>query len=260
MRLQVVGLPQRAHRRIEGEFRAWAAGLGPDVEIRPAPSLNETVPQVGVQERRLIEAHIQEGFAHIVAVPYRAIGELQTWFELDCRVTRLAIRDAVTVGWDDFRAALIKAISFEQQWCTALKPTDLNHALLLPPISFVPARDLQGFWRQCDCYNDARLNAASNLLERFGREHRKSQAGVGAFWLDTGGRRFIVDRARHARTAEERVGRRLFRFCYEVPHGFHYDVTHETNPRFNLITTERTHVGITRANVDSWGSVRAVHR
>lgn len=261
LRFQVAGFPLRVHRRLEVPFAEWQALLPADVSVRLTPSQNQAVPEIGPHERRQIEANIQEGFTHIVTVPYRRIAELVTWLDLNCRVTRLAIRDAVTADWDAVQAALDQAIAFEQRWCSVVRPPDLHHPLLLPPIAFVPVKDLRDFWRQCNCYGDtAMLDAANSAIQKFRGVHRKSEGGLAAFWQDSGDRRFVIDPARHARAPAERAGVRRFRFCYEVPNGFHYDVTHRSEGRFTLNTPEGPHAGIVRANVDPWGSTRGIHR
>jgi hypothetical protein len=75
--------------------------------------------------------------------------------------------------------------------------------------------------------------------------------------LDGSGRQFRFDPARHALSPQERAKERRFRFCFEVPSGFHCDVEHQSGGEFSL----KDHLGalfqkIRHANVDPWGSVR----
>src|SRR6266478_3304401 len=120
LRFQVVGFPLRVHRRLADSFAAWQAGLPADVTVRLAPSQNEALPEIGPHERRQIEGNVQDGFIHILGVPHRKLRELVSWFQLDCRVTRLTIQDAVTAAWEEVHTALDQAILFEQRWCSVV--------------------------------------------------------------------------------------------------------------------------------------------
>lgn len=152
---------------------------------------------------------------------------------------------------------MVAAVQFERRWCDVVKPRDMNHALLLPPPSFEPARTLHDFWRKCDCYGDAsQLTGANNILQSVRANHRRSLSGMGSYWVDEKHRKFTIDRAGHARTTEDRQQLRRFRFCYEVLPGFHYDVVHVRGERFSLNGLQRLHTNIMRGNVDPWGSVR----
>lgn len=258
LRLQLVGMPLRAHRRLSVELREFASRLQPEVLLRAAPSYSESQPDFAKRESEAARLNVQEGYTHLAVVPSRNQKQIQREFRFDCRVILLDLPgDLLRLSWDVLEHALTAAIEFEVQWCGAIKPSDVRSPLLLPEFSFLPERRIGDFWKQCDCYRDrARLTDANNILQAVRSIHRRSKTGVGGYWLDVGRRQFIVDQSYHAPSAEERRELLRFRFCYQVPKGFHYDVTHELGERFSIRGSEGVIDRVSRVNVDPWGSMR----
>lgn len=257
IRLQFVGMPRAQYRRLQSNLRRWSDSLGEDTLIRPAPSYRERRPEIGERELAQIDSNIQEGFIHLLCVPSRDARFIERSLRFDCRVVRLEIPgDLGRLDWSTLRSALEKAISYEKEWCCSVRPSSPAHPLLLPSVSFDSHRSLKGMWKECDCHRDNRLlRHAARQVERFRQLHKKSYRG-GFYWLDMNGRRFSIDRGHHGRSPAERVGRRRFRYCFEVPPGFHFDVTSEAGGEFSIVGSEGRY-RVHRANVDPWGSVRA---
>ena len=258
LRVQLVGMPLRVHRRLSVELGDFASRLRPEILLRLVPSSSQSLPDIGRPELEVVRQNIQEGYTHIAVVPSRAQKEVLREFRFDCRVILLDLPgDFIRLPWDVFENCLRVAFDFELRWCDAIRPSDVRSPLLLPEVSFVPEREVVDFWRHCDCYRDAsRLTRANNLLQAVRGAHRRSKAGVGAYWVDAGRRQFIVDPSYHATSREERRGLLRFRFCYQVPAGFHYDVTHELGERFSIRGRGEFHDRVLRVNADPWGSIR----
>jgi len=66
---------------------------------------------------------------------------------------------------------------------------------------------------------------------------------------------YAFDPARHGRSGADRQNRKSYRFCYEIPAGFHYDVTDDSGKPFKIEIDGRLHT-LTHCNVTPWGVVR----
>ena len=259
MKLQFIGLPLAAHRRLKPQFDDWTASLIPNHKIIAVPSVDNNRPNVPKAELSEVQARVQGGHVHLGVVPNREVwAAMYKEFRFDCRVVKLPLSDPVnSITWDELRQALMDMIEFEQRWLDQICPTDLRSPLLLPPPSFEPARALNDYWSKCDVYRDyARLGMAHDLLGRVRASHRRRREGSGQGWVDSKRRHFAFDPARHALSPVERTGRQHYRFCFNLPAGFHFDVQHELKQEFTL--HDRTgvlHRGV-HLNVDPWGRVR----
>jgi hypothetical protein len=254
-RLQVVAIPARVHHRLKRDLETWRGQSGAEVQVRFAPSMHPNEPRVPLEQ---VRSNIQDGFVHLTVVPTRDWPELKRQLLFDCRVARLSLPgDLMRLTWAEFRRALDETLGFEARWSEVVRPRNTNHALLLPPSVLVPDREASGFWARCDCYADpGLLTAANNTLQLVEARHRRSEQGLGVYWIDGRRRRFTADRTAHARSPEERAGRRRFRFACEVPPGSHCDVVHELRSWFSVRDRSGVDRRLRRANVDPWGSVR----
>ena len=254
LKVQLVGLPQSSHTRLRASIDSWAEAS--NIDLRHLPSHNPRVPETREGE---ITQSVRDGYVHILVVPCRTAGNVARTFEFDCRVILLQSKtDLIVISWNELQSLLSNAIEFERKWINIARPTDINAPLLLPPPSFAVHNVLTNFWKHCDCYRSTELlTHANNLLQQMRSLHRRSD-GTGSFWLDRSDRVFRpTRRARHGRSPEERLGAFRFRFCFEVPVGFHYDVTHQHGREFSLQGAQEHYSSLDRANVDPWGYVRA---
>lgn len=258
MRLQLAAIPLATYRRLKDDLTVWSESLEPTHQIRVTPSKNRYLPIIEAPEIRDMEAAAQEGFVHILLVPTRWWRTASQHFRFDCRVAILDVSgDLRTLEWPALRAAMETCLEFEERWIHVVRPPDLRHPLLLPPPSFEPSRRIGDFWTACDVYRDTtRIGEAHDTLQRVISLHRNHESGIGPFWKDERNRRFCFDRNLHAMTPEERAGMRRFRFCLEVPRGFHFDVVHESGGRFCISDFRGNLHTVTRSNVDPWGRVR----
>lgn len=256
-RVQIMGLPLPTYRKLKPDFDAWRTNLEDGVEVRAVPSPSEESWNYRLGEAAVNNAvkNLDQGFTHIlVPLSYREVPHLRRRFRYELRVIGLTL-DMRNLTWPALKSELERAISFERKWCRIARPSDVRHPLLLPPPSFEVHRDVGDFWKECDCYGQsAELTKVHNLLDKVWRRHRK-KVGRKQLWMDTAKRCFRWDQSRHALTPDERSGRSRFRFCFEVPAGFHYDVTHERGESFTVLGTSGSFVS-RHANVDPWGGIR----
>jgi hypothetical protein len=264
LRLQLAGLPLKTYRRLRPNLERWAADRQSEVQLRISPSNDEYQPRLQLAD---IEKNIEDGFIHIAVVLTRETRELLRQQRYRCRTTLLEPQQRpLDVTWNEFQSLLTAAFRFERRWCKAVGPSDLSHPLLLPNVSFEPAVDLNGFWSHCDCYGmTTLLTTAHNFVGRFTSIHRR-RSDTGPYWLDRSGRAFRVDRSLHGRSARERSGRKLYRFCFELPPGFHYDVTGDHGGAFVIDGSDMSegdvarHFDVARANVTPFGHLTSLHR
>jgi hypothetical protein len=143
----------------------------------------------------------------------------------------------------------------DEVWLRKLSPTDLRHALLLPPTVFVTNRQTAGYWQHCDVYSQELFAKAEQLLEVVETHHRRPDGQGSRSWLDGRYRRYRIDPARHGRSQSDRAGMKSYRFCFEIPVGFHYDVSDDSGRTF-VIEVDGHSEMVNHCNVTPWGKVR----
>ena len=141
-------------------------------------------------------------------------------------------------------------LAFERLWRDKLRPQGVDAPSLLPESSFSPksCNDMWARIRSVHLYNDD-LDRIFLLTRHF----RDSHYGKGR-WEDSRGLQFRVAPARHG--ARPPYGR--FKFSYQFPEGFHYDVrSTEANRDFTIKDVEgKPHRFQAYTNIDCHGSVR----
>lgn len=143
----------------------------------------------------------------------------------------------------------------DEEWLEKVSPKDLRHALLLPPPVFATNAKTADYWRHCDAYSNERITAAERLLTEVEKEHRKQDSTGGRSWIDSRRRRYRYDPSRHALSLADRAQMKSYRFCYEIPPGFHYDMTDDSGREFKIEIGGKTHM-LTHCNVTPWGVLR----
>lgn len=258
IKIQVVAFPGTPYRRLRPELEKFqAGGLPENLALRFVQSRNDYIAEIGAREVNEIAENVQAGYVHIAAFPTRDMPALRP-FELDCRVIKLVVSPNFrTLTADEVGQAVLQATDYEERWCQVVRPDDWHHPLCLPRPSFGVHADIHDYWKTCDCYKEtSKLTTANDVLQKVISRHRGSQKGEGTYWVDTHSRRFKVDRALHGMTAAQRNGRKSFRFAWEVPMGFHYDVRHtDEGKKFSIQAAAMHHHGCIRANVNCWGEV-----
>jgi hypothetical protein len=93
------------------------------------------------------------------------------------------------------------------------------------------------------------------LLAVVEKHHRRRDRQDHWYWLDDRSRRYQIDLARHGLSQADRAGVKSYRFCFEVPPGFHYDVTHDYEREFTMDIDGRFQQ-VSHCNVTPWSHVR----
>ena len=143
----------------------------------------------------------------------------------------------------------------DEVWLEKVSPKDLRHALLLPPPVFATTSKTANYWKQCDSYSTERITLAERLLTVVEKEHRRTDGTGVRSWIDNRRRKYRFDPSRHALSPTDRAQRKSFRFCFEIPSGFHYDVTDEAGKEFKIDIGGKTQK-LAHCNVTPWGQVR----
>ncbi len=257
MKIHLFGLPISIHRRLKEESGGEWAGAVPDGhEFLPTPLNSNALGPFSASELRELEKAVGEGFTHIVIPANRDWNEIKRRFRFDCRIHLARLRQPLRdLTWDILRDALHAIANIEEVWLHKFSPNDLRHALLLPPPVFATNVKTAEFWRHCDVYSTDRFASAEQLLDVVEQKHRRPDGQGGKSWLDSRNRRFRVDPGRHGRSAADRANRKSYRFCYEIPAGFHYDVTEDAGRSFRVTIAGRLET-IAHCNVTPWGAVR----
>jgi hypothetical protein len=203
----------------EDQFNGWTWDLFPSEKRNEATILAKQVENLC----RLAEAH---GGAHIFAVSAdRQRQQIEDQLRRHFRFRWLDSKVIGETGRGEF-APLIEALSAatleEAYWAQHVKPADSSSPLILPEI-FRPIRELEGIWRLSESYNNqGHLVAATGLLERFSREHRRR---IDKFentpWLGDDSWIWNDGGARHGNP--DFPGD--WRYSYRLPDGFHFDVS-----------------------------------
>jgi hypothetical protein len=120
---------------------------------------------------------------------------------------------------------------------------------------FATNRDTAEYWRHCDVYSQELFVSAEQLLAAVNTHHLLPDQQGGWSWLDGGSKRYRIDHARHGRSQADRAGMKSYRFCFEIPAGFHYDVTDDSGRAFPIKIDSR-YQSVTHCNVTPWGKVR----
>jgi hypothetical protein len=121
--------------------------------------------------------------------------------------------------------SLVEALAEETLWLNNVKPRDSASPLILPKI-FEPQRDLREIWRLSESYNNpGHLQKATELIERFIKEHRfRGASGGNAPWLGSDGWFWDDDGPRHGQPSFPGD----WKYSLRLPDGFHYDVSSKT--------------------------------
>ncbi len=256
MKIHLFGLPISLHRRLKDESADWTEAVPAGHDFRATPiAANEMGPFTQAELDELFRG-VGDGFTHIVIPASRNWDMIRKRLQFDCRIHIARLRQPLRdLTWDILKGALHAIATMDEVWLDKFCPKDLRHALLLPPPVFATNRDTAEYWRHCDTYSVDRFPVAEKLLEDVERHHRQPDGQGGRSWLDSRNRRYRFDPARHARSVADRENRKSYRFCYEIPVGFHFDMTDDSGKTFKIEIDGRLYT-LTHCNVTPWGVVR----
>lgn len=255
MKIVVFGLPRSTHIRLAGESDDWTDAVPDRHEFQSVPLDTNSIVPFTKHEIADLRRVVDDGFTHIVIVGRSDWKTIQTEFRFDCRVHTISFPESPrNIPWDFLRARLHEIADLDAAWLGKISPTDLRHALLLPPTFFRTSKDTMDYWNKCDVYASHRIPDAERILQIVEREHRKADGQGGRSWIDGRKWRYRFDPSKHGISASNREGRKTFRFCYEVLPGFHYDVVDDAGAWFYVdINGKRER--LKHCNVTPWGLV-----
>lgn len=256
MKIILFGLPISLNRRLKQESQEWNEAVPAGHGFRAVPlSSNSLGGFTKTELAELLDA-VSDGFTHVVIPANRNWAEITKLFRFDCRVHVARLRDPLKdLTWPILKEALHRIARMDEIWLESICPKDLRHPLLLPPVVFATNNATADYWRQCDVYSKERFAYAERVLTEVERHHRRPDGNGVRSWLDSRNRRYRNDPSQHGRSTADRGQRKSFRFCYEVPPGFHYDVTDDSGNTFKIEIDGQVKT-LKHCNVTPWGQVR----
>ncbi len=144
-------------------------------------------------------------------------------------------------------------VDFERRWRESVRPGDVGSPLILPECSFETKGVLRTTWiRAFDARErQDQIDRVAKLIDYFRSTYYLKGKGR---WIDAEKKAFDYRGRRHA--FREPEGRR-WKYTFEVPTGFHFDVESERGGKFYLTdATGAYRVFEEHANVDCHGYVR----
>lgn len=256
MNVHLFGLPISLHRRLKEESTDWEDAVPKGHRFRATPmESNEQGPFKQSELDELFKG-VGEGFTHVVIPANRNWDAIRKRLQYDCRVHLARLRQPLRdLTWEILKDALHAIAAMDEEWLEKFCPKDLRDPLLLPPPVFATYQETAEYWRHCDTYATERFPAAERLLADVERHHRRPDGQGGRSWLDAQNRRYRYDPTRHGRSPADRENRKSYRFCCEVPAGFHYDLSHDNGRAFKIDIDGKSHT-LTHCNITPWGTVR----
>ena len=256
MNVHLFGLPLSTHRRLKQESDGWQDAVPEPHRFRSTPiSTNEYAPFTKGEIEHLADV-VAEGFTHIVIPASRDWKVLQSRFLFDCRVHIARLWEPLKdIRWEHLKEQLQAATRLDEVWLGRLCPTDVRHPLLLPPSVFSATRNTHRYWHRCDVYSEEQIPEAEELLGVVEKEHRRADGNGNRSWIDGREWRYRIDPSKHGLSVADRAKNKAYRFCYEVPPGFHYDVTNDAERTF-VIRIDGKLQRVAHCNVTPWGHVR----
>jgi hypothetical protein len=256
MKVHLFGLPVSIHRRLKDESLNWHEALPPGHTFRATPISSNSLGPFSEPELRELVNGMGEGFTHIVIPANRDWAEIRRRLQFDCRIHLARLRQPLRdLTWQILQENLHRITKMDEVWLYKVAPKDLRHALLLPPTVFATNTRTSEYWSHCDVYSIERFVSAEQLLAEVEQHYRRPDRNGGRSWLDNCSRRYRIDPSKHGRSHFDRAQRKSFRFCYEVPPGFHYDVTEDSGKAFKIDIDGRSQT-LTHCNVTPWGQIR----
>jgi len=256
MKVHLFGLPLSTHRRLKQDSDGWQNAVPEPHLFRATPISTNEYATFTKGELQDLAGAVAEGFTHIVIPASRDWKLLQSRFQFDCRVHIARLWEPLkSITWGLLKERLHAATKLDELWLEKFCPTDVRHPLLLPPSVFSTTRDTHRYWHRCDVYSEDAIPEAEELLGIVEKEHRRPDGNGSRSWIDGRKWRYRIDPSKHGLSAADRAKSKAYRFCFEVPPGFHYDVTDETGRTFSILIDGKPQ-RVAHCNVTPWGYVR----
>ena len=150
-----------------------------------------------------------------------------------------------------FEEWLQTIVTFEQEWRSKVRPSNANEALVLPEFVFTSARALHSLWERA-----SKLSVEHDDIQRVAggiKEFRRLYYRD-SLWEDENGIRYDPRGELHGIPS---LAKHKWKYAYQYPLGFHYDVSCPTRRAFLIQDAEGVRHQFSRhTNVDPHGYVR----
>lgn len=241
------------HASVTNRNRGYVPQVA-DWKVRLVPSRDKKKPDLrSCWTEVLAEASEYAGGSHVFAYHHRE----DEYPEFNSRMHdrhRLVWMERDTLwyyGSDQYTQMIKDHLAFECTWRDKLRPGGVDAPGLLPEKSFSPkkCKDMWSRMRSVQLNKD-NLERILTLVKHFREIHYNKGR-----WEDNKGLQFKVASDRHG--LHPPCGR--FKFTYQLPEGFHYDVRGKDGNRGFSITNSKGQLlrFASYTNIDSHGSVRS---
>jgi hypothetical protein len=151
-------------------------------------------------------------------------------------------------------ATLNQALAEEELWAQLIRPSNVTHPLLLPHRVFISMAAYDDAWRAAaEASSDRQIRDVAVFVQNFGDAHRaRRQTGKGRVYNSETGLQWDYRGARHGVAPTPRN----WKFSFELPTGFHYDVMGFRGGAFELTDINKKILRVTsggHANIDPHG-------
>jgi hypothetical protein len=162
---------------------------------------------------------------------------------------------------NEFFDAIRQVLREELEWSLTVKPRDEACCLLLPECAFAAHASVKDLWRIAGQPGLERIRGAARVVQRFGSTHWVPHVESERYnereraWIDDDGRVFGHRGERHGVAPFPRS----WKFSYQVPDGFHFDVTSKVSRGVHVTARDgkrHSASGSNHINMDPHGHVR----
>jgi hypothetical protein len=157
---------------------------------------------------------------------------------------------------DEFCAWLEGVLEEERLWGELVQPRAVQSGLLLPECSFTPRSRPDVWGLAAEAASEAQILGASRILQNFEDAHWHATQDPRSSWVDA--LRLVFRPASPREYHGIAPFPRCWKYSYQIPDGFHYDVTHvEARPFQVADLTATTHAAVRggHVNIDAHGVV-----
>ncbi len=276
----IAGLPRSVAKRVEALLRSDVSSGLVNKSPRTLRSgweiqfFNSDNHEIGIHRRQV--PYLANFVAEHGGGPVLGISTLA---KLDRHYVRDAIRPYFRFLWlrnemlslisgmrDEFLMRLNHSLFSEEVWLERIKPKNTSSPLLLLEFCFVSSHPHSQLWNQALEYGDPERTVATEqaiseftvayeaIRKGFVDAHRTAATGQPARWIDLKQKLFDGNGARHGGAPFPR----RWKYSFELPNGFHWDVTTADGSKFALLDSTGTLYNIPtgkHCNVDSHGYV-----
>lgn len=255
------GLPLDLEKRVHVALERGDAVITDEWAIAWMPAKGRSPGLAPSQIASVLGKASDLGGAHVLIfrggeaeIDASVVAQIAPYFRVRWLDKRLLTLIPHSIG--EFCAAITDVLKEELEWSAAVKPQDESCCLLLPECAFAANYAVKHLWEIAGQQGIERIRGAALASERFKSAHWLRRDDVRRAWIDEEGRAFDHHGPRHGVAPFPRS----WKFSYQLPGGFHFDVTAMDSRAFRVIDWDkRRHAvsGLKHVNIDPHGYVRS---